>query len=209
MKPLIFSIIFFISSVCFAQESGSQEASKTCDGTCLSTTDKKIIVEALKELKNIKESKAEIEIADPVIIIRDWDNRVYVNGGSKKPMKLKLKLGSTIERDMEATLPVQVYYREKPPDPMFRLRIRAQAGLLVPELVKSVSGKVKDFLDAGIGMDFLHFGVVNIAISPGIRSTSIGPGIDVTKNFGFSVGCAFVYSSFSPSVSVLSYFSFN
>ena len=208
MKSLIPAILL-TSSVCLAQEPAPVPEVKTCDGICLSKDDGVRISASLKELKEIKESKAEVEFTDTIIIIRDLDDRVYINGGSAKPVKLKLKLGPTIERDMEATLPVQISYREKPPDSMFRLRIRAQAGLLVPEMIESFSGGVKDFWDASIGFDFFHIKSVNLAISPGIRSIGVGPGFDITKNFGITAGYAFVYRGLDSSAFASAYFSFN
>ena len=215
MKLLIPAILL-VSSIGFAQvptptppEPACIRDIQPCDGTCLSESDSAQVAAALKELKGIKESPAKIEVTDEIVIIRDWDNRVYINGGTAKPIKLKLKLGPTIERDMEATLPIQVNYREKPPDPMFRLRIRAQAGMLVPEMIKSFSGGVKDFWDASVGLDFFHIGPVNLAVSPGIRSIGIGPGFDITKNFGVTAGYAFIYRGFDSSAFTSIYFSFN
>lgn len=215
MKLLIPAILL-VSSTGFAQAPAPEPSEpkrihdiQVCDGICLSESDSAQVAAALKELKGIKESPAKIEVTDTIIVIRDWDNRVYINGGSAKPIKLKLKLGPTIERDMEATLPIQVNYREKPPDPMFRLRIRAQAGVLVPEMIKSFSRGVKDFWDASVGLDFFHVGPVNLAISPGIRSIGIGPGLDITKNFGVTAGYAFVYRGFDSSAFASVYFSFN
>ncbi|HEY8097920.1 MAG TPA: hypothetical protein VIE65_17825, partial [Methylobacter sp.] len=139
----------------------------------------------------------------------DWDDRVYINGGSKKPIQATLKLGDTINRDMEMTLPIKVYYREKPPDPMFRLRIRAQAGILVPELIHTLQGKNDPFWDAGIGWDFFHLNAVNIAAYTGIRSVGAGIGLDLTKNFGPYLGYSLKYDGFQSSLLTGIYFSFN
>ena len=67
-----------------------------------------------------------------------------------------MKIGQTIDRDLEMTLPIQIGYREEPSDPMFRLRIRAQAGILVPELVQTIQGQSESFWDAQVGFDFFH-----------------------------------------------------
>ena len=122
---------------------------------------------------------------------------------------MKLRLGKTIERDMAVILPTRVYYRPKPPDPMFRLRVRAQIGILIPELIKTFTGNVQSFWDGSLGLDFFHFKTANVAIYAGVRSVGIGPGIDLTKNFGITSGYAFVYDGFRSSIFLSSYFSFN
>jgi hypothetical protein len=186
-------------------------------GICLTKEQKEKLVEAVKELEDIHESKAEVELEEPIIIIRDWEDRVYINGGEKKPIKMKLKVGEHVDRDMEVQLPIRVYYREEPPDPWFRLRIRFQAGILVPEAIRSIRNATEDdendgleeFWDAGLSWDFLHYDALNLAIYTGIRSVGIGPGVDLTKNFGLYAGYSFVYTSLGHSLQTAAYFSFN
>jgi len=179
------------------------------DGVCLNKEQKEQVTAAVKEFDDIKSSKAEIEVVEPIVIIRDWENRIYINGGEKKPIKLKLKIGKTIDRDMEMTLPIEVGYREEPPDPMFRLRIRAQAGFLIPEVIQTIQGQHENFWDASIGFDFFHLSWFNFSIYAGVRSVGVGPGIDVTKNFGLYSSFAFVYETIRISNSTGVYFSFN
>lgn len=178
-------------------------------GKCLTKEQLDQVKEALRELKSIHEAPAALELTEPIIIVHDWEGRVYVNGGDAKPLKMKLKLGDTIDRDLAATLPTQVYYRPKPPDPMFRLRIRAQAGLLVPQLVNSIDGTAQRFWDAGIGWDFFHYDALNVSLYTGVNSSGGGIGYDITKNFGPYVGYSLVYDGFKSSVLTGIYFSFN
>lgn len=182
----------------------AQAQQGSCDGTCLSHDDSRKVAEALRELKQIKESEARIEFRDPVVIVRDWDDRVYVNGGEARPLRLTLRVG-TVERDMEAVVPVQVGYRERPPDPPFRLRLRAQAGILMPALLR----RPKDGFDAGFGFDFFHLGELNLAVHAGFRSAGCGVGLDVTKNFGPYVGYSVVYDGWSSGILSGVYMSFN
>ena len=190
-------------------------------GTCLTKEEKEKASKALKELKNIKESPAEIQFNDPVIIIIDWEDRVFINGGEKNPIKLKLKLG-TIDRDLEATLPIQVAFREKPPDPIFRLRVRASIGLLVPQAIQNIGIAAKDtgepfqpFWSGGVDLDFFHLDWFNVAAHVGVRNFAIGPGVDLTKNFGIMSGYGLIYPFFTDdsewqhTLYTSTYFSFN
>lgn len=179
-------------------------------GICLTKEQRAQVTAAIEELDDIKNSKAEVEILEPIIIIRDWEDRVYINGGEKKPIKLKLRIGKTINRDMEMTLPIQVGYREEPPDPMFRLRIRAQAGFLIPTIFESpIKEHILDGMDAGIGWDFFHLDLVNLSVYTGIRSVGGGLGLDLTKNFGPYLGYSLVYDGLKSNALAGIYFSFN
>jgi hypothetical protein len=215
MKLAAFISILFFSSAVFAQD---PPASSPCpEGyKCLTQEELEQIISALKEYDNVRTSKAEVIVEEPIIIIHDWENRVYVNGGDKKPIKMKLKIGEHIDRDMEVTLPVRVHYREEPPSPPFRLRIRAQAGILPIQTVNSfeTGENYQSFADAGIGWDFLHFGFLganflNLAAYTGIRSLGGGLGFDLTKNFGVYGGYSLVYDGLQSDALISAYFSFN
>lgn len=201
MNPKHIFLAFLCPSLAFAQEPPP-------GGVCLTQEQKETLKKAVDELENIKNSKAEIKINDPIIIIRDFDNRVYINSGEQKPIKLKLKIGATIDRDMELILPIQVHYREKPPDPMFRLRIRAQVGPLIPRIFDDLE-RADRGLDGSIGFDFFHIDSVNLSINTGIRSVGATPGLDLTKNFGIFGGYALIYDGFISNGLVGTYFSFN
>lgn len=171
---------------------------------CLTQPDSDTVVESLKELKSIKGSKAVLKLKEDIVIVRDWQDRVYVNGGSAKPIDATLTLGDTVSRDMQIQLPIQVYYRPKPPDPMFRLRVRAQMGLILPVIWKDAKGG----WDAGLSWDFMHYSVFNLAAYTGVRSAGGGVGMDLTKNFGPYLGYALVYDGFTSDVMAGCYFSF-
>jgi len=172
---------------------------------CLEPGDAKTVVASLKELRSIKESKAELRFKDEIVLVRDWQDRVYINGGEAKPVDATLTLGDTISRDMQVQLPVQVYYRPRPPDPMFRLRVRAQAGILLPMIWKDSKGG----WDAGLSFDFFHYDVFNLAAYTGVRSAGGGVGLDLTKNFGPYLGYSLVYDGLTSGVMLGTYFSFN
>lgn len=182
-------------------------------GACLTKEQKEKVVEALKELEDIHGSKAELEFPEPIVIIRDWEDRVYINGGEKKPIKAKLRIGQHVDRDLEMQLPIRVFYREAPPPPWFRLRIRAQLGILAPQILQSAKsgGDFKPFWDAGIGWDFVHVpGIeLNLAAYTGIRSAGGGLGLDLTKNFGAYAGYSLAYDGWQHSLLVAGYFAFN
>lgn len=171
---------------------------------CLAEDEKDLFLESLKELRSIKESKAVLKLKGEIVVVRDWQDRVYVNGGAAKPVEATLTLGDTISRDMQIQLPVQVYYRPKPSDPMFRLRVRAQAGLLLPMIWRDSKGG----WDAGLGWDFFHYDVLNVAAYTGVRSAGGGVGVDLTKNFGPYVGYSLVYDGLASGAMAGCYFSF-
>jgi hypothetical protein len=176
---------------------------------CLTEEQRKKVVESVKELDDIRSSKAEVQLKDQVVIVEDWDGRVYVNGGSTKPLRGRLTIGKHVDRELAVELPVRVYYRPKPPDPMFRLRFRAQVGVLIPEAVRSVRDEsLEPFADAGLSLDFFHVDIVNVAAYLGARSLGGGLGIDLTKNFGAYAGYALTYD-WNSSVLSGAYFAFN
>lgn len=177
---------------------------------CLTEEQKDKVVGAVKELDDVKSSPAKVEVQEPIVIVRDWQGRVYVNGGDKKPVPMKLTIGDVIDRDLEMTLPVRVYEREAPPDPIFRARFRAQAGLMIPEIVRSaMAGEIEWFWDAGLSLDFLHYDIFNVSVYVGIMSLGGGLGLDITKNFGIYAGPHLSYENLSLTAWVGPYFSFN
>ncbi len=206
MKNLVISlfILLFSNSVVAQDECVPPEG-----GRCLTKEQFEAVKRGLTELDMIHSSPAVLSTSDEIVIIHDWEGRVYTNSGSSNPMTFKLKLGETVERDMAVTLPTKLYYRPKPPDPMFRLRIRAQVGLLIPELVQTISGKKQSFWDGSLGLDFFHYKMLNFAVWTGVRSVGAGVGFDITKNFGPYLGYALRYDGFKSSVTLGTYMSFN
>jgi hypothetical protein len=178
-------------------------------GKCLSAEQFEKVKQALRELDDVYDSPAVIKVEQPVVIVQDWQGRVYVNGGDQKPIPMKLTIGKHVNRDMAVTLETRVFYREKPPDPMFRLRLRAQAGLLVPQLVDAAKGTKQNFFDGGLGLDFFHLGPVNVSANLGVFSSGGGLGLDLTKNFGVLAGYALAYDGWRSGVLAGAYFSFN
>ena len=176
-------------------------------GVCLTADEKQKVIAAVQELKKIKDSPAILKIQDPIEVISDYTGRVYVDGGVTKPLRAKLTLGDTIDRDMAITLDSKVAYRPKPPDPMFRLRIRAQAGVLIPQFLQSDSGWNK--YDFGIALDFIHLDWANLSAYAGARSAGGGIGIDLTRNFGLNANAVVVYDGFRLGMLTGFYFAFN
>lgn len=204
VRAFIFPLLF--SGIAAAQD---PKPCAPCEGKCLSPDQVEKLRQAVNELDDIHKSPATVEFQDPIVVIRDWDGRVYVSGGASQPLRLKIRVGKYVDRDMQATIDSRVSYRPQPESPMLRLRIRAQAGILVPEVVKTIGKDSQAFWDAGIGWDLFHLGVVNLAAFTGVRSIGAGPGIDITKNFGLYAGYSLVYDGFKSSVLTTAYFSFN
>jgi hypothetical protein len=197
----------FLAVLAVAASAHSQDAQPPDGKKCLTEDQYGKVVEAIKELDGIKKSEMTGEFSEPLVIVHDWDGRVYVNGGDGKPLYLKVKVG-TVDRTLAVQLPTSVFYREKPPDPMFRLRIRAQAGVLLPDVWKKSADKAS-FLDAGIGWDFFHIGPVNLAVHTGVSSAGGLVGVDLTKNWGLAAGYSLVYRDFHSGALVGTFFSFN
>lgn len=173
------------------------------DAKCLDEKEVDTIVYALEQLQDIHDSEAKVEFTTPIEIIRDWDGRIYVNGGGKRPIESELKIGKYLSRTLHMNIPVKVSYLEKPEDPMFRFRVKAEFHVLVPELIKK-----EDFIDVGVSLDFFHIKNFNTSAYVGFRSGGISLGYDVTKNFGVQLTPSFVYTSLKLSGSTGVYFSF-
>lgn len=198
-----------LSAALATSPAAAEECVPPPGGKCLTAEQFEAVKKALREYDNVQDSPAELKLEQPLVIVQDWHGRVYVNGGDRKPIPAKLKIGQYVDRDMAVTVETRVFYREKPPDPMFRLRIRAQAGLLVPQLVTAVGGEKQNFFDGGVGLDFFHLGPVNVSANVGVFSSGGGLGLDLTKNFGVLAGYALVYDGLKSSVLAGTYLSFN
>jgi len=219
MKILLFVVALLIPSLAFADEPQPvdpvqsavpvQECVPPPGGRCITKEQLSDIKSALQELDDIHQSPAVLTTDDKITIIQDWKGRVYTNGGQANPIRFKLKIGKTLEREMGMTLQTQVHYRPEPPDPMFRLRVRAQVGLFFPQAIKTLDEKQKRIFDAGIGWDFFHIGDLNAALYTGVNSCGGGLGYDLTKNFGPYVGYSLIYDGFESSLLTSVYFSFN
>ena len=209
MKKLLASVL----SACLLTSGFASAEDATCipppGGKCLTSQQFDAVKKGLEELDQIHRAPAVVTTPDSIIIIQDWDGRVYTNGGQTNPIHLHLRVGDTVDRDMALTIPTRVYVRPKPPDPMFRLRIRAQAGILVPQLFNSLTGEKQAFWDAGIGWDFFHYNAVNVSAYTGVRSAGGGLGFDLTRNFGPYVGYSLIYDGLRSSIQMGIYFSFN
>lgn len=178
-------------------------------GKCITAQQLSEIKQALDELGNIHSAPAVVTTNDKIEIIQDWGGRVYVNGGSTATLKLQLSLGDTVKREMALELTPIISTREKPEDPPFRLRIRAQAGLLATQLVRTSEGHYQTFWDMGISLDFFHVSSFNVASYLGVNSLGAGVGYDLTRNFGPYIGYSLAYEGPSSSLLIGAYFSFD
>lgn len=179
---------------------------------CLTKDEAGKVVQAVEELDRIKKSEVKLEFKEPVVIVRDWKDRVYVNGGGKNPVKAQVKLGDTVDREMSVTLPTRVSFRPEPPEPQFafRARVRANVGILIPEIVRSVRDEeFEDFWSFGVDLDFVKLDIFNINAHLGSAGVGGGVGIDITKNFGASVNVLCTWVEWGPTASTGVYFSFN
>lgn len=179
---------------------------------CLTKDEYDKVVKAVEELDAIKKSEAKVEFKEPVVIVRDWQDRVYVNGGEAKPIKARVTVGETIDRELAVTLPTQVAFRPKPPEPQFafRARVRASFGIMVPEIVKTAEeGVLHDFWAAGLDLDFVKIDLFNISVHVGSAGFGGGVGFDVTKNFGIGINALCNWGEWTPTASTGVYFALN
>jgi len=216
MKTLVLSsILVLLPMYVSAQETepaqvdpDSQECISRDEGRCLTTEQILEIKKGIQELDDIHNSPAILTTEDAITIIQDWDGRVYTNGGSAEPIRFKLKIGQTIERDIDMVLQTEFYHRPEPPEPMFRLRIRAQVGLLALQVIRTLEGDKKSYVDGGIGWDIFHIDVFNAGFYTGVLSSGIMIGMDLTKNFGVNLAPVIVYDGLQFSIMAGVYFSF-
>lgn len=195
---------------CLAAPAAAQDCPKPCEGKCLTQEQVDKLRAGVEELKDIHGSPAVVTVQTPVVVVRDTDGRIYVNGGATAPLQAKVRIGQHVDRDVRIVLDARVWYRPEPASPMFRLRVKAQAGVLIPELVQKARSQDSAYpLDAGLAWDFFHLSIFNMSAYTGVRSAGIGPGLDITKNFGVYAGYALLYDGFKSSVMTAAYFSFN
>jgi hypothetical protein len=202
------AVVLTISTASLAQE----EACPPQYGACLTEEQRERILMAVEELDSIHGAPMTMEFRDPIVIVRDWQDRVYVNGGEGKPIRVRVTVGETVERDMEVVLPVKTFFRPAPPEPWFefRTRFRASAAVLVPEMARSAAdGSLETFWDFGLDLDFLKVGDFNGAVHVGSAGAGVGPGFDVTKNFGVAAMGLVTWETWRPSASAVLYLSFN
>jgi hypothetical protein len=203
----------FLPALAYGQEpqpSAPQECVPPPGGKCLSKEQFDEVKKALEELEEIHKSPAVLTTDDQITVVNDWDGRTYVSGGDKDPLTLRLKIGSIVERELKLTLPSVVNYRKEPDPPLFRFRLRAQVGALVPELVRrAMEDGEPDFVDFGVGFDFFHLGPVNVSGYVGVLSLGGLLGVDITKNFGISAGPVMAYQGLQISGVLGVYFAVN
>lgn len=179
---------------------------------CLTKDKYEKVVRAVEELDSIKKAEAEIVFKEPVVIVRDWEDRVYVNGGEKNPIKATVKVGPAISRDMSLVLPTRVTFRPEPPEPQFafRARVRASFGIMIPEIVKTAKeGELHDFWAAGLDLDFVKIDLFNINVHVGSAGFGGGVGVDITKNFGVGINALCNWGEWTPTASMGVYFALN
>lgn len=174
---------------------------------CLNEDQFQKVYKSIKELDTIKRSQSSVTVLDPIIIIQDWEGRVYVSGGEKKPVRAIVQIGPTIKREVAINVDTKIHERERSEEPPFRIRYRFHTLILPVEMIRD-----KEFyksIDVGLGLDLFHIGDFNLSIHTGILSSGMNVGYDITKNFGFQVGAGFIYDKVSIGPTTGIYFSFN
>jgi len=184
-------------------------AAQVCEppATCVPKAEMDIFVKLLQEKQCQLNEGPEFEL-DPIQIVIDRNGRVFYSGADPKPYTLRMKWCSyEVEAKGKVNL---VAAMRQPPIWGFRLRPKAYMGIIPTEVVYSSDDprEFRDFVDAGVMVDFLYYDWVNLNGAVGYRSVGAGVGIDLTENFGAYTGYAMTWGSWHHNANLSLSFSF-
>lgn len=175
--------------------------------TCVPKADMAIFIKLLQEKKCRFDEPPTFEL-DPIQIITDKQGRVFFSGDEPHPYKLRMTWCSY---EVEAKGKVSVIAAmRKPPIWGFRLRPKAYMGLLPTEIAykSAESRELRDFVDAGVMIDFLYYDWINLNGAVGYRSVGGGVGVDITENFGVYSGYVITWGDWHHNLNMSLWFSF-
>lgn len=204
--PLLILLgILAVSAPGWAQESRGPVCAPPA--TCVPKEDMDTFVKLLREKQCQLKETPKFEL-DPIQIVIDQHGRVFFSGADPKPYKLRMTWCSYV---IEATGKVEVIAAmREPPLWGFRFRPKAYMGIIPTEVVyeSDEPREFRDFTDAGVMLDFLHYDWANLNAAVGYRSLGAGVGIDLTENFGAYAGYALTWGSWHHNANVSLWFSF-
>jgi hypothetical protein len=186
-----------------AQAQASPKCQPTDDTVCVPKVDLRRFLEIVEERACLDRTRPEFQL-DEVVVLTDTDGRVFYSGAdSKKPYKLVMKW---CHYTVEAAGKIDLVAALATPETWgFRFRPKAYLGYLPFKLSK---GRFNEGIDAGIMIDWFFIDWVNLNVAAGFRSVGLDVGIDLTGNFGLSVGGGLLWSSFDPALRTSLWFAF-
>jgi len=162
------------------------------------------MVQVLKERQCLDKTPPTFEL-DPVVLVTDYDGRVFYSGADPRPYKLKMKW-CHYEVEAEGKVKVVAALGEKS-EWGFRFRPKSHLSYLL--LTPFHDGNsATDGIDAGLALDFFHVYWANLNLVAGLRSIGASIGMDLTRNFGIHAGYAFAYSEPWHNIRAGIYFAF-
>lgn len=202
MRRLL-SVLVGIVALVWACPVHSEECGVTAQ--CVPKEDLKVFVKLL-EAKQCQQKQSPTFDVSPIQIVTDSQGRVFYSGDSPHPYTLKMRW---CDYEVEAKGKLKVTVAMKTPETWgFRFRPKAYLGLLPTEAVYASDARVRDMVDAGVMLDFLHYKLANLNASVGYRSVGLGLGVDVTTNFGAGLGYGLTWGDWHHSLLATAWFGF-
>jgi hypothetical protein len=164
-------------------------------------------LKVLRGKQCLLEEPPEFEL-DPIQIVTDKQGRIFFSGNDPYPYTLRMNWCS-YEVKAEGKVKMVAAMR-KPPIWGFRLRPKAYMGILPTESTYASEDprELRDFVDAGIMLDFLYYDWANLNVAVGYRSTGAGVGVDLMENFGLYSGYAITWGDWHHNANLGLWFSF-
>jgi hypothetical protein len=173
--------------------------------TCVENQDMAKFLELAEDYQCRAESLPEID-ADAINIIVDRDGRVYGSGTGEYPFTVRMDwCNYFIEAKSQVTLHVAQRVEK---DWGFRLRIKANFGVMFLEAFREDTDEFQDVIDGGILVEPFFYHWVNLNAHVGVRSLGAGLGADLTTNFGLYGGYALTWGSWRSTPILTAYFAF-
>ncbi len=173
---------------------------------CVPKEDLSVFTSLLREKRCQLGETPKFEL-DPIQIVIDRQGRVFFTGNDPHPYKLRMTWCSY---EVEAVGKVNVIAAmRQPPIWGFRFRPKAYMGIIPSEVLYADPGqKFQDLVDAGVMVDFLYYDWVNLNAAMGYHSVGTAVGIDLSENFGASVGYGLTWGQWHHSVVTSFWFGF-
>lgn len=174
---------------------------------CIPGSEMSLIVRLLEDKKCQLDEAPEFKL-DPIQVITDRQGRVFFSGADPKPYTLTM---TWCNYEIEAKGKVNlIAAKREPPIWGFRLRPKAYMGLVPSDAFYGSDDprRFRDFVDAGVMVDFLHYDWANLNAAVGYRSVGGGVGFDITENFGVYSGYALTWVDWHHNVNLSLWFSF-
>lgn len=151
------------------------------DQKCMPSKTYEDVIKILKQYQCLQETKPDVKLGELNIVI-DEAGRIY-SGPEDGNTDITGNINwCAFDIKFKFKPKIKMHTKKKPVGG-FRFRFKAYV------YAKFIYIKTpRDILDAGIGIDFLHYKRFNVQVVTGILSFGLGVGWDITKNFGAVLG---------------------